>query len=128
MSVRKVDYLFVFEEVSDGELTISQILARWPNYHRLEIPTVATDTLDCGYYCTLHTRASIASQVVLTDKDLDTAKHTSHHPCLVHIIDVFGQDGLILQYFSDHLKPVQNLIIDIITVPVQCPTSSCFEF
>jgi hypothetical protein len=48
----------------------------WPDYHWIQIPTVRTDTLDRGHYRTLYTRASIASQIVLTDKDFDGTKHT----------------------------------------------------
>jgi hypothetical protein len=55
---------------------VGSISRGWPDYYWVQIPTVGADIFDRGYYCALYIRASIASQVVLTDKDLNTAEYT----------------------------------------------------
>jgi hypothetical protein len=44
----------------------------------------------------LDAHASIVSQIVLTYKDLNRAKHAQHDSSLVHVIDILWEDGRIL--------------------------------
>jgi len=93
---------------------------RWPDYHQVQIPTIATDTFDRSHGCALDSRTSIISHVVLTYEDVDRAWHREHHSSLVHVIHVLDKDSRILQYFFYHLKPVYNLPISVflVTIPV----------
>jgi len=47
----------------------------WPNNHRCQIPTVSADALDRSHRCSLDSRASVVSYVVLTYQDFDGAWH-----------------------------------------------------
>ena len=46
---------------------------RWPDYHRVQIPTIATDAFDRSHGCALDSRTSIISLVILTSKDFHRA-------------------------------------------------------
>jgi hypothetical protein len=102
----------------------------WPDYHRLQIPTVSAYALDYGYHLPLHSRATIVSRVVSCYEDLDGAELGKHDSGLVHIVHIFAQDILALQHLADQLEPIFNLKVDIhlVTVPVQCLDPLRLEF
>ncbi len=47
--------------------------ARRPNYHRVQIPTIATNAFDRSHGCALDSRTSIITSVMLTYQDFDRA-------------------------------------------------------
>ena len=69
---------------------------RWPDYHRVQIPTIATNAFDCSHGCALDSRTSIVSLVILTYKDFYRAWHGKHYSSLVHVIHVLDKDSWIL--------------------------------
>jgi hypothetical protein len=75
---------------------VASISTRWPDYHRVQIPTIATNTFDRSHGCALDSRTSIVSLIMLTYKDFDKAWHRQHHSSLVHVIYILGQDSRIL--------------------------------
>jgi hypothetical protein len=46
---------------------------RWPDYHRVQIPTIATNAFDRSHGYALDSRTSVVSLVILTYKDFDRA-------------------------------------------------------
>ena len=68
----------------------------WPDYHRVQIPTIATNTFDCDYKCAFDSRTSIVSLVILTYKDFNKAWHKQYYSSIVHDICVLDKDSLIL--------------------------------
>ena len=68
----------------------------WPDYHGFETPTVGGNTFDSSYHYPLHARTSIASRVILTNKDFNGVEHAQHDPRLVHVIDILRQNSRVL--------------------------------
>jgi hypothetical protein len=60
----------------------------WPDYKGIKTPTVRTYALDGSHCRSLDTRASIASLVVLTNKNFDKVELGEHDASLVHVIDI----------------------------------------
>jgi hypothetical protein len=46
---------------------------RWPDYHWVQVPTIATDAFDRSHNCALDSRTSIVSLIMLTYEDFDRA-------------------------------------------------------
>lgn len=46
-----------------------------PDYHRFQTPTIGGNTFDSSYRRPLNARTSVASRVILTDKDFDGVEH-----------------------------------------------------
>jgi hypothetical protein len=103
---------------------------RWPNYHWSQIPTIAAHAFYGCHSGTLDTRTSIVSLVILTYKDFHRAELGKHHPCLVHVVPVLLTDVWGLPYLFDYLKPLYDLIMDVVqvTIPIQRLHSFRFEF
>ena len=49
---------------------VASMGTRWPDYHRVQIPTIVTNTFDCGLGCALNSRTSVVSLVILIYKDV----------------------------------------------------------
>ena len=62
---------------------------RWPDYHRIQIPTYCTLAFDGCYRRVLNTRASLASLIVLTDQDFNRVELGEHDASLIHVIHFF---------------------------------------
>lgn len=52
---------------------VTPIGGRGPDNHRIQKPTVSAYTLYGGHSCTLDSRTSVLSHVILTYKDFDRA-------------------------------------------------------
>ena len=75
---------------------VGSVSRRGPDYHGVQIPTDGTHAFDGCYRRALDTRASIASLVVLADKDFDRVELGKHDVSLVHVIHIFLKHGRIL--------------------------------
>ena|ERR1700722_11262355 len=63
---------------------VGSMAGSWPDYKGIKTPTVRTYVLDGSHCRSLNTRASIASLVVLTDKNFDRVELGEHDASLVH--------------------------------------------
>ena len=98
-----------------------------PDYYRVQTPTVGGNIFDGSHHRPLNASTSIASRIVLTDKDFNRVKHTQHDPHLVHVINILRQNGRVLYFFFNYLKPVPDFIIHVVPVPVLRPVFSCYK-
>ena len=75
---------------------VSSVSRRGPDYHWVQIPTVATHAFDSCYRRALDTRASIASLVIFANKDFDRVELGKHDASLVHVIHILLEHVRIL--------------------------------
>ena len=61
----------------------------WPDYHRIQILIHCTHAFDGCYRRTLNTSASIASLIILTDKDFKRVELGKYNASLVYVIYIF---------------------------------------
>jgi hypothetical protein len=89
---------------------------RWPDDERMERPTVCRDTFDRRDQSSLDARSSKV-QTVLTCQNFERAKNTQQHSRLIHIIDILSKDSGVIEFLSDHGKPMCDFIIDVMIMP-----------
>jgi hypothetical protein len=69
---------------------IGSVSRRGPDYHGVQILTDGTHAFDSCYRRAFDTRASIASLVVLADKDFDRVELGKHDASLVYVVPLTG--------------------------------------
>ena len=69
---------------------VALIGTRWPDNHRVQIPTITTNIFDYSHGCMLDSHTSIISYIMYTHKNLDRAWYGKHHSSLVYVIDILG--------------------------------------
>lgn len=97
------------------------------DYHGIETPTIGTHALDRRNRRPLDTSASAPVLIISTDKNLNRTELGEHNARLIHIIDILLQDVRILQDLPDNVEPLYNLLIDIVSIPVQRLDCTGFE-
>ena len=99
----------------------------WPDYHRVQIPTISTHTFNGSYHRALNMRVFVAALIILAN-NFDRVKLGKYYASLVHIIHILQKHSRIIKYFSNHLKPIYNLIIYVIAVLVKGAALTRLEF
>ena len=91
------------------------------------MPTISTYALNSRDCCPLLTRTSTAPLIVSTNKNLDRAELRKHDTCFVHIVNVLLYNVRTPQNLSNDFEPVQHLLRNIVSIPVQRLGCAGFE-
>lgn len=98
---------------------------------RQQRPTISANILNSYYYRSLNTRTSIVSQVVFTYQYFYGTQYTQHNTRFVYIVDIFGQNTLILlQYLSYYLELLLDftIYINLVALLLDRPDFPSFQF
>jgi len=100
--------------------SVASMGRRRPNDHWFQRLTRRTCTFYGSHHSALDTCTSVVPPVIFADKDLGGALHREHDARLVHVVHILGNDIGPTEFLFNHLKPVHDLVIDvlIVTVPV----------
>jgi hypothetical protein len=53
------------------------------------------------------------------EQDLARCQTTQHDARFIHIVDILGQDGRVVQLSANDCEPLCHLFIDIMSLPVE---------
>ena len=95
---------------------VASMGGRRPNHHRVQISSSCTYALDRSDHSSLYSCTSIISLIVLSHQHIDRSERREHDSSLVPVVDILCQNCFVIQYFTDHVKPVFYLPIYVLVM------------